>query len=112
MKGGITESSEWTGSLLLSLGARLSTLGTPFNLVVTNVPGPQLPLYMMESRLLEIHPHVPLMGRLGLGIALFSYDGALSWGFSADWDQVPDLHDLILATEESFRELRDAAGLD
>ncbi len=61
---------------------------------------------MMESRLLEIHPHVPLMGRLGLGIALFSCDGTPSWGFSADWDQVPDLHDLVLATEQSFDELR------
>ena len=54
--------------------------------------------------MLEIHPHVPLLGTLGLGIALFSYDGAVSWGFSADWDLVPDLHDLVLATERSFAE--------
>jgi len=52
-----------------------------------------------------------LMGLLGLGIALFSYDGTLSWGFSADWDLVPDLHDLIVATERSFAELREAAGV-
>ncbi|MDH3687725.1 MAG: wax ester/triacylglycerol synthase family O-acyltransferase, partial [Myxococcales bacterium] len=108
----LTQATEWTGSMLLSLGARLAHLGTPFNLVVTNVPGPRTPLYLLESRLLEIHPHVPLMGTLGLGIALFSYDGTLSWGFSSDWDLVPDLHDLVLATEQSFGALREAAGLD
>jgi len=107
----LTQATEWTGSMILSLGARLANLGTPFNMVVTNVPGPRVPLYLLESRLLEIHPHVPLMGLLGLGIALFSYDGTLSWGFSADWDLVPDLHDLIVATEASFAELREAAGV-
>jgi len=106
----LTQVTEWTGSGLLSLGSRLMTYGTPFNMVITNVPGPQVPLYMLESRLLEIHPHVPLMGTLGLGIALFSYAGTLSWGFSADWDLVPDLHDLVLETERAFAALCEAAG--
>lgn len=105
----LTRVTEWTGSGLLSLGARMMTLGTPFNTVITNVPGPQLPLYLLESRLLEIHPHVPLMGTLGLGIALFSYDGMLSWGFSADWDLMPDLHQLVLETEQAFEDLHGAA---
>jgi diacylglycerol O-acyltransferase len=108
----LTRVTEWTGSALLSLGARLVALGTPFNMVITNVPGPRTPLYMLESRLLEIHPHVPLMGTLGLGIALFSYDDTLSWGFSADWDLVPDLHQLLLATDESFGALCRAAGIE
>jgi diacylglycerol O-acyltransferase len=60
--------------------------------------------------MLEVHPHVPLMGTLGLGIALFSYQETLSWGFSGDWDLVPDLHQLVLATERAFGELRAAAG--
>ncbi len=106
----LTQVTEWTGSALLSLGARLMTLGTPFNMVITNVPGPRHRLYLLESPLLEIHPHVPLMGLLGLGIALFSYDGTLSWGFSADWDLVPDLHQMVIATERSFAELGRAAG--
>ena len=55
----LTRLTEWTGSGLLSLGARLANLGTPFSMVITNVPGPQLPLYLLESRLLDIHPHVP-----------------------------------------------------
>ena len=108
----LTQVTEWTGSGILSLGARLANLGTPFSSVITNIPGPRIPLYLLESRLLEIHPHVPLMGTLGLGIALFSYDGTLSWGFSADWDLVPDLHQLRLATQRSFSELRSAAGVD
>ncbi|MDJ0789918.1 MAG: wax ester/triacylglycerol synthase family O-acyltransferase [Myxococcota bacterium] len=105
----LTQVTEWTGSGLLSLGSRLMTLGTPFNMVVTNVPGPRVPLFLLESPLLEIHPHVPLIGTLGLGLALFSYAGTLSWGYSADWDLVPDLHELLLATERSFEELQRAA---
>jgi WS/DGAT/MGAT family acyltransferase len=106
----LTQVTEWTGSGLLSLGARLANLGTPFSTVITNIPGPRTPLYLMESPLLEIHPHVPLMGTLGLGIALFSYDGTLSWGFSADWDLVPDVHELVRATERSLDELQAGAA--
>jgi WS/DGAT/MGAT family acyltransferase len=106
----LTQVTEWTGSALLSIGARLMTFGTPFNTVITNVPGPRTPLYLLESRLLEIHPHVPIMGTLGLGIALFSHEGTLSWGYTGDWDLVPDLHALVVATEKSFAELRRAAG--
>jgi diacylglycerol O-acyltransferase len=106
----LIQATEWTGAGILSLGARLMTLGTPFNSVVTNVPGPPVPLYLLESRLLEIHPHVPLMGTLGVGIALFSYDGAMSWGFSADWDLVPDLHQLVHRTENAFMELSSAVA--
>ena len=102
--------NEWIGSGLLSLGSRLMNWGTPFNVVITNVPGPRTPLYLLESRLLEIHPHVPIAGQLGLGIALFSYGGTLSWGFTADWDLVPDLHDLAIAVEHSFSALERAAG--
>jgi len=108
----LTEMTEWTGSALLSLGSRFATLATPFNSVVTNVPGPRQPLYLLESPLVEIHPHVPLMGLLGLGIALLSYDGTLSWGFSADWDLVPDLHQMVVATQRCFGELCRAAGVD
>jgi WS/DGAT/MGAT family acyltransferase len=101
----LTQATEWTGTTLLSLGARLMSLGTPFNMVITNVPGPRVPLYLLESRVLEAHAMVPLMSPLGLGIALFSYADRISWGFSADWDLVPDLHDLVTAVEESFEEL-------
>jgi diacylglycerol O-acyltransferase len=82
-----------------------------YNLVVTNVPGPQFPLYLLGSRLAESFPLVPLFGHQGVGIALLSYCGHLCWGFSADRDIVPDLHDLVESVRGSFEELARAAGL-
>jgi WS/DGAT/MGAT family acyltransferase len=107
----LTQVNEWMGSGLMQLAAGLTAGAPPFNMVVTNVPGPQLPLYLLESRMLEAHPMVPLFPGLTTGIALFSYDGLLCWGFSGDWDRTPDLHDLVIAVEESFAELEHAAGL-
>jgi WS/DGAT/MGAT family acyltransferase len=103
--------SEWTLPTLLSLAARLSTRSRAYNLVVTNVPGPQLPLHLLGSRMIAPFPLVPLFNNQALGIALFSYDGRLCWGFNADWDLVPDLHDFVNAISESFEELRRAANL-
>jgi diacylglycerol O-acyltransferase len=77
----------------------------PFNLVVTNVPGPQYPLYLLGARLVDVHPHVPLFPNQGLGIALFSYAGKLCWGFSADRDLVPDLAEFRRCVSASFNEL-------
>jgi WS/DGAT/MGAT family acyltransferase len=105
----MTEAIEWLGATPISLGARLMERSAPFNLVVTNVPGPRDPLYLLDARMLEAHPMVPLMGTLGLGIALFSYCGTLSWGFTADWDLVPDLHELVVAVEREFRRLLERA---
>ncbi len=102
--------SEWTGATLLQLGTRLMDLSLPINLVITNVPGPRQPLHLLGAELLAIHPMVPLMGHLAIGMALMSYRDVVSWGFSADWDLVPDLHELVLAVDRSFRELREAAG--
>jgi len=101
---------EWTPSTLLSLGSRMVTRALPFNLVVTNVPGPQVPLYLLGARMLDNFGQVPLTDYLGLGIVLFSYAGLLCWGFNADWDLVPDLKEFVAATEASFRELCEAAG--
>ena len=100
--------SEWTSSTLLALAVQLSTRARPFNLVVTNVPGPQIPLYLLGAELRECYPMVNLLANQGLGIALFSYAGTLYWGFIADWDLVPDLHELVLEVEASFAELRAA----
>jgi WS/DGAT/MGAT family acyltransferase len=107
----LTQAAEWTPATLLSLGARNATRLLPFNMVVTNIPGPQVPLYMLGGRMKEIYPQVPLMDNLALGIALFSYDGQICWGFNADYDQVPDLERFVAAVGESFQDLRSAAGL-
>ena len=105
----LTQVAEWTPSNLLALGARNATRLLPFNLVVTNVPGPQVPMYMAGARMQEVYPHVPLMDNLGLGIALLSYAGRIFWGFNADYDVVPDLDEFVAATSESFGELLELA---
>jgi WS/DGAT/MGAT family acyltransferase len=107
----VMQLSEWTGTTLLSLGARLMETSIPFNLCVTNVPGPRETLYLLGAPLVASHPLIPLVGNLSTGIALMSYRDTLSWGLCADWDLVPDLHDFTLAIERSFERLAAAAGV-
>jgi diacylglycerol O-acyltransferase / wax synthase len=104
----LAQVGEWTPSTILSLASRMATRALPFNLVVTNVPGPQVPLYMLGARMRDNYGFVPLTDGLCLGIVLFSYAGLLCWGFTCDWDLLPDLHDFVLDIEESFRELKSA----
>jgi hypothetical protein len=101
----LAQAAEWGSSTLLALGARNATRLLPFNLVVTNIPGPQLPLYTLGAEMLEVFPHVPLVDNLGLGVALMSYNGKLCWGFNADWDLIPDLHEIVEDVSASFAEL-------
>jgi WS/DGAT/MGAT family acyltransferase len=105
----LTAAADWTPSTLLALGARNATRLLPFNMVVTNVPGPQVPMYLLGARMTEAYPHVPLTDRLGLGIALLSYDGRIGWGFNADYDVVPDLAGFVDDVKVAFSELRAAA---
>lgn len=92
------------------LGVRLATRLRPYNLIVTNVPGPSFPLYVLGARLVEIYPHLPLFDHQGLGVAVLSYDGRLGFGLIADREVVPDLAKLATAIPESFAELEDLAG--
>jgi diacylglycerol O-acyltransferase / wax synthase len=85
---------------------RLASRSSVANLILTNVPGPRVPVYLLGARQLETYPVVPLLGHQALGIALMSYDDGLFWGFNADWDAVPDLHDLVAHVETGFAELR------
>jgi hypothetical protein len=68
-------------------------------------------MFMLGAEMTEVYPHVPLTDRLGLGIALMSYNGKLCWGFNGDYDLVPDLREFVAAIETSFRELEEAAGV-
>jgi len=106
----ITKALEWTGTTVLGLAISLAPLASPFNLVVTNVPGPPVPLYLLGARMLEAYPLVPLFPGQALGIALFSNAGKVFWGFNADWDSLPDLRDLVGAVEHSLAELQHAAA--
>jgi WS/DGAT/MGAT family acyltransferase len=101
--------AEWTPAGLLSLGAQAA--GGPVNSIVTNVPGPQFPLYMQGAKLEAIYPQVPLLEGMGLGIALMSYNGKICWGFNANPDVVPDLPDFVKLVELCFQDLAKEAGV-
>ena len=92
---------------LHSLGARVASSFTRrlFNLVVTNVPGPQFPLYAAGARMLEMYPVVPLAKGQAVSIGLTSYDGGVYYGLNADRDAMPDVDVLAGLLEESLAEL-------
>jgi diacylglycerol O-acyltransferase len=98
---------------LLSIGARL-TAGRQrvANLVVTNVPGPQMPLRMGDHELLDMFPMVPLGGNLELGVAILSYNGKINFGLVGDFDAMPDLEELASDFEHALAELEEAASVD
>jgi diacylglycerol O-acyltransferase / wax synthase len=81
-----------------------------FNLVVTNVPGPQLPLYAAGSRMLAVFPVVPLARGQGLSIGMTSYDGRVFFGLNADRDGVGDVDVLADLIEQEVGELVERAG--
>ncbi|MGZ6968402.1 MAG: WS/DGAT/MGAT family O-acyltransferase [Acidimicrobiia bacterium] len=94
---------------LLGLAARAAHRQPFFNLVITNVPGPQVPLYCMGARMLEAYPVVPLTRNLALGIAILSYCGQLHFGLYVDADALPDVAVLAGGLEDAFAELKKIA---
>jgi diacylglycerol O-acyltransferase / wax synthase len=92
---------------LHALGARVANSFTRrlFNLVVTNVPGPQLPLYAAGAQMLEMFPVVPLAKGQALTIGLTSYNGGVYYGLNADRDALPDVDVLATCLEEALAEL-------
>lgn len=103
--------SNWADAEMMTALVRRVTPWWAGNLIVTDVPGPQVPLYMLGARLLEGYPFVPMMANQALGIALLSYAGGLYWGFNADWDALADLHDLVECFTAEFAELKKVAGI-
>ena len=101
--------AEWTPSILLSLGAR--AMSGPVNTIVTNVPGPQIPLYLQGARLRALYPQAPLLDGMGLAVGLVSYDGRVHWGIVSDPDLVPDADVFTGLVAKALRALAEAAGL-
>jgi WS/DGAT/MGAT family acyltransferase len=106
----VEQISDWTTTSLFVQFARLAAQSLSYNMVVTNVPGPQFPVYLLGAKMLETYPLVPLFANQALGIALFSYDGSLYWGFNSDWDALPDLHEVVEMLEHEFELLVNAAA--
>ena len=82
----------------------------PFNLVCTNVAGPQFPLHLMGHKLLTWYPYVPVGGEMAVNCAILSYNGAMYFGFTGDARVAPDLARLETFLKLSTKELREAAG--
>ena len=76
--------------------------------MVTNVPGPQFPLYLLGRELQDVFPMVPLARNQGVCFALMSYNGRVNFGLTADYDAMPDLDQLADDLQASIAELADA----
>jgi WS/DGAT/MGAT family acyltransferase len=95
---------------LHATAARLVSRARWFNVVVSNIPAPQVPLYIAGARLVASYPAMPLGENCGLSIACTSLGGTMAFGFTADWDAVPDIGLLAIGVERSVDELEVAAG--
>jgi diacylglycerol O-acyltransferase len=83
-----------------------------FNLVCTNVPGPQETLYLLGHKMLHCYPYVPVGGEMAVNCAILTYNGTAYFGFSGDVHAAPDLRRMERLLQESFVELREAAGVE
>jgi hypothetical protein len=110
----LTSLSGFAPPMLLALGTRLATRATRFgarnlNTVTTNVPGPQHPMYCLGRSLIEVFPYVPLASPVRVAIAIFSYNGRLTFGVTGDYETAPDIDVLCRGIEDGMTELLKAA---
>jgi WS/DGAT/MGAT family acyltransferase len=103
----LTSLTGFAPPMLLALGTRLATRAPQRNVntVTTNVPGPQIPLYAAGSRMLRAYPYVPLAGHIRFGVAIFSYNGAVTFGVTGDYDTTEDIGVLTGGIEAGMTEL-------
>jgi WS/DGAT/MGAT family acyltransferase len=100
----------WAPPTIHGMAARLAARGRFINLVVSNVPGPQIPLYIAGARLMASYPIMPIAENMGLSVACTSLAGTMAFGLTADWDTLPDIEYLAAAMDESLSELLKASG--
>jgi diacylglycerol O-acyltransferase len=106
----LTQLADFAPPTIAGQAARLQARQRFFNLVVTNIPGPQFPLYLMGRRMERVFPMVPLAKNQGLCVGVMSYDGQVNFGLIGDYDGMPDLEHLASDLEASIAELIEAAG--
>jgi diacylglycerol O-acyltransferase len=95
---------------IFAQASRLNFSTRLFNLLVTNVPGPQVPLYLLGRELQDLFPVAFLPKNHALAVAIMSYDGGMDFGLLGDYDAMPDLDRLGEMLSESLAELLDAAA--
>ena len=105
------EFADWAGSTRLTFwGVKLANWARPYNMIVTNVHGPQVRLYLLGSLMRDFTAQVPLFRNQGLSVAAMSYLGKINLGITADRDLVPDFMHFGDALEEAFAELKAVAS--
>jgi diacylglycerol O-acyltransferase len=101
----LTGLADYAPATLFTLASRLMPFQRSINIGITNVPGPQVPLYCMGARMLEAFPYVGAFAGAAVVVAVLSYDGALGFGLTGDRDAVADLGVLAEGIEKSMSEL-------
>ena len=103
----LTSLTGFAPPLLLALGGRIATKGSQrsLNTVTTNVPGPQIPLYVLGRKMLQAFPFVPLGGQMRVTVAIFSYNGQVNFGVTGDYDAAPDVDVLCRGIEKGLADL-------
>lgn len=107
----IEELADLTTKELVSQLFKTAMRVRTYNLIVTNVPGPPFPLYMLGAKMQAMYPMVPLMQNQNLGIALFSYFGKIFFGLNADWQSFPDVHEFMDDMAAAYGDLKELASL-
>ena len=97
--------TEYAAPTLLGLAARAAHGQRLANIIVTNIPGPQVPLYCLGAQMVEVYPLAPLSRNLTINVAVMSYCGELYFGIVGDGAAAPDLETLAGGIEDSFAEL-------
>ena len=93
----------------IPLDLQAASAGTQ-NMLVTNVPGPPFPMYLLGAEMLSLFAQAPLIQNVGLAVSVVSYNGNVGWGFNADYDLLPDLRSFARGVAESFERLAKAAA--
>jgi hypothetical protein len=106
----LTKLTDFAPPTIASQAARLQPAQRFFNLVVTNVPGPQFPLYLLGRKMEAIFPMVPLARRQALCVGIMSYDGKVDFGLVGDYDAMADLDSFGLDLEQALTEVCELAG--
>jgi diacylglycerol O-acyltransferase len=94
---------------VLAQASRLQFSTRLFNLLVTNIPGPQFPLYVLGRKLRHLLPVAFLPDNHALAVAIMSYDGKIDYGLLGDYDALPDIQVIADGIDASLQELLDAA---
>ncbi len=101
----LTRIVDFAPTTITSQAARLQPAQRFFNLVVTNVPGPQFPLFVLGRKMEAIYPMVPLARRQALCVGIMSYDGQVNFGLVGDYDAMADLESFGLDLEAAIAEI-------